>query len=30
MATINEQLRDEAISHALFVSRYSAGVADVW
>lgn len=27
MATINEQLRDEAISHALFVSRYSAGVS---
>ncbi|HHZ4751435.1 TPA: polymorphic toxin-type HINT domain-containing protein [Yersinia enterocolitica] len=27
MATINERLRDEAIAHSLFQSRYGAGVA---
>lgn len=27
MVTINERLRDEAIAHSLFQSRYGAGVA---
>ncbi|EOC0425223.1 hypothetical protein ACPH3Q_000994 [Cronobacter sakazakii] len=26
-ATINDQLRDEAISHALYVARYGNGAA---
>ncbi|HEM7934080.1 TPA: hypothetical protein U2L56_000968 [Citrobacter koseri] len=28
MATVNEQLRDESIAHALWISRYSTGVAN--
>ncbi|HGY2353415.1 TPA: phage minor head protein [Citrobacter farmeri] len=27
MATVNEQLRDESIAHAIWISRYSTGVA---
>ncbi|AUO64097.1 hypothetical protein WM46_04630 [Citrobacter freundii complex sp. CFNIH2] len=28
MATVNEQLRDESIAHAIWISRYSTGVAN--
>ncbi|WP_312329691.1 hypothetical protein [Atlantibacter hermannii] len=28
MATVNDRLRDEAIAHMLWISRYSTGVAN--
>ena len=28
MATVNEMLRDEAIAHTVWISRYSTGVAN--
>ena len=28
MATVNDRLRDEAIAHTLWISRYSTGVAN--
>lgn len=27
MATVNESLRDEAIAHSVWISRYATGVA---